>query len=252
MLVHGGQLTIDLNFGPLLGPLAAGGQVIAVELQGRGRTAGTGRPMTIEALAGDVVALLDHLGIGPADLSGFSLGGLVACAVALGAPARAGQLIVASADARRPPGRESAPLGGGRLPTAADFRAWRGAYEAVAPDPGHLEELAARTSEMVHEFAGRAGWLRCLQVPILLIVGDRGFSPLPDVVGLFELLPDAQLAVLPGDHARRRDAAARRGRPGWAPGCCARTRTGTPWPTRPATRSTCACSRPSSRPRSWA
>ena len=34
--------------------------------------------------------------------------------------------------------------------------------------------------------------------PILLIFGDRDFSPLPDVVELFGLLPDAQLAVLPG------------------------------------------------------
>ena len=97
---------------------AAGRQVIAVELQGHEHTADTGRPMTIEALAGDVVALLDHLGIAEADLFGFSLGGLVACAVALGAPARAGKLIVASADAHRPPGRESAPLGEDRLPTA--------------------------------------------------------------------------------------------------------------------------------------
>jgi pimeloyl-ACP methyl ester carboxylesterase len=36
VLLHGGLLTIDLNFGPLLGPLAAGRQVIAVELQGTG------------------------------------------------------------------------------------------------------------------------------------------------------------------------------------------------------------------------
>src|ERR1051326_4769635 len=123
VLLHGGLLTIDLNFGPLLEPLAAGRQVIAVELQGHGHTADTGRPMTIEALAGDVVALLDHLGITEADLFGFSLGGLVACAVALGAPARVGKLVVASADVHRPPGRESAPLGEGRLPTAADFQA---------------------------------------------------------------------------------------------------------------------------------
>jgi pimeloyl-ACP methyl ester carboxylesterase len=198
VLLHGGLLTIDLNFGRLLGPLGASRQVIAVELQGHGHTADTGRPMTIEALAGDVVALLDHLGIAEADLFGFSLGGLVACAVALGAPARVGKLVVASADAHRPPGRESAPLGEGRLPTAADFRAWRDAYEAVAPDPAHFEEFAARTSAMVHEFAGWTGELRSLQVPILLIFGDRDFSPLPDVVEMFELLPDAQLAVLPG------------------------------------------------------
>jgi pimeloyl-ACP methyl ester carboxylesterase len=198
VLLHGGLLTIDLNFRPLLGPLAASRQVIAVELQGHGHTADTGRPMTIEALAGDVVALLDHLGIAEADLFGFSLGGLVACAVALGAPARVGKLIVASADAHRPPGRESAPLDEGRLPTAADFQAWRDAYEAVAPDPGHFDEFAAKNSAMVHEFAGWADELRSLQMPTLLIFGDRDFTPLPHVVELFELLPDAQLAVLPG------------------------------------------------------
>jgi pimeloyl-ACP methyl ester carboxylesterase len=76
VLLHGGLLTIDLNFGPLLEPLAASSQVIAVELQGHGHTADTDRPMTIEALAGDVIALLDHLGIAEADLFGFSLGGL--------------------------------------------------------------------------------------------------------------------------------------------------------------------------------
>lgn len=197
VLLHGGLMTIDLNFGMLLEPLAAGRQVIAVELQGHGRTADTGRPMTIEALAGDVVALLDHLGIAEADLFGFSLGGLVAYAVAIRAPARVGKLIVASADAHRPPGRESVPLGEDRMPTPADFQAMRAAYEAVAPDPSHFEEFAARASAMVHEFPGWAGELQSLMVPTLLVFGDRDFSPLPDVVELFEILPNAQLAVLP-------------------------------------------------------
>jgi pimeloyl-ACP methyl ester carboxylesterase len=35
-------------------------------------------------------------------------------------------------------------------------------------------------------------------MPTLLIFGDCDFSPLPDVLELFELLPNAQLAVLPG------------------------------------------------------
>ena len=198
VLLHGGLLTIDLNFGPMLEPLAAGRQVIAVELQGHGHTADTGRPMTIEALAGDVITLLDQLGVGQADLFGFSLGGLVACAIALGTPARAGKLILASADPHRPPGRESAPLGADRLPTPADFQAWRDAYEAVAPDPAHFEEFAARLSAMVHQFPGWTGELRSLRAPALLIFGDRDFTPLPHVAEMFDLLPNAQLAVLPG------------------------------------------------------
>jgi pimeloyl-ACP methyl ester carboxylesterase len=198
VLLHGGLMTIDLNFGPLLDPLAASRQVIAVELQGHGHTADIDRPMTIDALADDVVALLDHLRIAEADLFGFSLGGLVAYAVAFGSPARVGKLIVASADAHRPPGRGSAPLDDERMPTPADFQAMRDAYDAIAPNPEHFEEFAAKTSAAVHEFPGRTDELRSLQVPTLLIFGDRDFSPLPDVVEMFELLPNAQLAVLPG------------------------------------------------------
>src|SRR5581483_3684176 len=53
VLLHGGLMTIDLNFGPLIEPLAASRQVVALELQGHGHTADTDRPMTIEALADD-------------------------------------------------------------------------------------------------------------------------------------------------------------------------------------------------------
>jgi pimeloyl-ACP methyl ester carboxylesterase len=198
VLLHGGLMTIDLNFGRLLAPLAARRQVIAVELQGHGHTADTDRPMTIEALADDVVALLDHLEVGEADVFGFSLGGLVTYAIGLGAPGRVGKLIVASADAHRPPGRESAPLDDDRMPTPADFQAMRDAYDRVAPVPTHFDDFAAKTSTMVHEFAGWTDELRSLEVPTLLIFGDRDFSPLSDVVEMFELLPNAQLAVLPG------------------------------------------------------
>jgi len=199
VLLHGGLLTIDLTFGPLLGPLAAGRQLIAVELGGHGHTAAISRPVTIEALASDVVALLDELGIAQADLFGFSLGGLVACAVALAAPERVGRLIVASADPHRPPGRESAPIPEDRLPTMAEFQEWSDAYAAVASDPARFDELAKRTTAAVHEVPARtADELRSLRAPTLLIFGDRDFSPLTDVVELFGLLPDAQLAVLPG------------------------------------------------------
>ena len=199
VLLHGGLMTIELNFGSLLGPLAAGRQVIAVELQGHGHTEDAGRPLTIDALASDVTGLLDQLGVAGADLFGFSLGGLVAWAVALGAPDRVGKLIVASADAHRPPGRESAPLTEDRLPTAADFQAMREAYAGSDAAAAQFEAFAARTSAMVQQVpAWTDDELRSLRAPTLLIFGDRDFSPLADVLELFQLLPDAQLAVLPG------------------------------------------------------
>ena len=84
------------------------------------------------------------------------------------------------------------------MPTAADFQAMRDAYNAIAPYPAHFDDLATQTAQMVHEFPGWTDELRSLRAPTLLIFGDRDFSPLPDVVELFELLPNAQLAVLPG------------------------------------------------------
>ncbi|MBV9951619.1 MAG: alpha/beta fold hydrolase [Acidimicrobiia bacterium] len=210
VLLHGGVMTIDLTFGALLEPLAASRQVIAVELEGHGHTALTDRATTVELLAGDVLALLDHLGVAEADVFGFSLGGMVACAMAIVAPARLGKVVIASADPHRPPGRESVPLPEDRMPTADDFARMRASYEAVAPDPARFEASAEKTSTMVHTMPGWNDELRSLTTPVLLIFGDRDFWPLADVLELVDLLPDAQLAVLPGalhvDVPQRTDA----------------------------------------------
>src|SRR6185437_13376005 len=75
VLLHGGVMTIELDFAALLPELVTRHTVIAVELQGHGRTADTGRAITPAALASDVVGLLDHLGIDRAHVLGDSLGG---------------------------------------------------------------------------------------------------------------------------------------------------------------------------------
>lgn len=198
VLLHGGLHTIGLSFGPLLEPLAEGRPVIAIETQGHGHTPDNSRPMAIEALAGDVVGLLDHLGVAQADLFGFSLGGLIGFAVADAAPERLGRLVAASADPHRPPGRESVPLTEDKLPTQADFEEMRDAYLAVAPDPGHFEEFVARNNAMVHQYpAWPSQRVAAVRAPTLLVFGDRDFWPLPDIAELLGFLPDGQLAVLP-------------------------------------------------------
>ena len=52
---------------------------------------------------------------------------------------------------------------------------------------------------MVHAFGGWSdSQLRSISAPTLLLVGDTDFVPLENAVAMFKLIPDAELAVLPG------------------------------------------------------
>lgn len=204
VLLHGGLLTIDLSFGQVWPELAADRQVIAAELQGHGRTADIDRDMNLRYLAGDVAGLLDHLGVDRADVLGFSLGGGVALQLALDHPDRVGRLILASigytADGFHEeisdPARHATST---RMPTAEDFAQMREAYARLAPDPGHFDAFAAKTSQAAGNLKGwTAEELGGLAAPTLLVFGDHDFIRLEHAVQMHGLIPGAQLAVLPG------------------------------------------------------
>ncbi|HEX4540258.1 MAG TPA: alpha/beta fold hydrolase [Acidimicrobiales bacterium] len=127
VLLHGGLTTLELSFGVVMPLLAEHHRVIAVELQGHGRTADIDRPMAFEHLATDVVGLLDHLGIERTDVFGFSNGGLTTYELLVHHPSRVRRAVVASADHRNDRGGEVDP---DRLPTEADFAGMRDAYAA--------------------------------------------------------------------------------------------------------------------------
>ncbi|HET7081223.1 MAG TPA: alpha/beta hydrolase, partial [Chloroflexia bacterium] len=96
VLLHGG-LGVTGMFAQLLPALAATRQVIAVELQAHGHTADIARPLSFEHMAGDIAALIGHLGLGPADLCGYSLGGGVALQTAIRHPEVVRKLVILSA-----------------------------------------------------------------------------------------------------------------------------------------------------------
>ena len=204
VLLHGGLVGIDLSFGGLLPDLAAGRQLIATELQGHGRTADIDRDIDLGYLAGDVAGLLDHLGIDRADVLGFSLGGGVALQFALDYPDRVGRLILVSvayaADGFHSeisdPAQHATST---RMPTAEDFRQMREAYARLAPDPDHFDAFAAKCSQAANNPKGwTAAELGGLTAPTLLVFGDHDFIRLEHAVRMHELIPGAQLAVLPG------------------------------------------------------
>src|SRR5207244_5931531 len=77
ILLHGGLGSGEM-FGPVLPVLAERHQVIAVDLQGHGRTADIDRPIDIRLMADDIAELIDILALASPDVVGYSLGGGVA------------------------------------------------------------------------------------------------------------------------------------------------------------------------------
>ena len=100
ILLHGGVVGITM-FGPNLPALAEKRKVVAVELQGHGHTADIDRPLSYEAMADDIAALMKYLGISQADVMGYSLGGGVALQMAIRHPELVRKLVVVSAPFKR-------------------------------------------------------------------------------------------------------------------------------------------------------
>src|ERR1700741_715444 len=101
VLLHGAFMTITNNWAGWIGELSKTRQVIAVEMQGHGRTADIPREITYENLADDVAALLEQLKIPRADLIGYSMGGTVAMQCAIRHPDKVRKVVVISSVFRR-------------------------------------------------------------------------------------------------------------------------------------------------------
>jgi alpha-beta hydrolase superfamily lysophospholipase len=86
VLLHGSFMTIPSNWTAMMAALAKTRQVIAVEMQGHGRTADINRDFSYDNLADDIAALLDYLEIAKADIVGYSMGASVAINLAIRHP----------------------------------------------------------------------------------------------------------------------------------------------------------------------
>src|SRR5688572_14027349 len=101
VLLHGAFMAITDDWSVWINELSKTRKVIAVEMQGHGRTADIKRDITYENLSDDVAALLDHLKIPRADIVGYSLGGGTAMQFAIRHPEKVRKVVSISAVIRR-------------------------------------------------------------------------------------------------------------------------------------------------------
>src|SRR5690349_21747286 len=101
VLLHGAFMAISGDWENWIRELSKTRKVIAIEMQGHGRTGDINRDMTYENLSDDVAGLLDHLKIPNADIVGYSLGGGVAMMCAIRHPEKVRKVVSISAVMRR-------------------------------------------------------------------------------------------------------------------------------------------------------
>lgn len=217
VLVHGFGLDMRM-WEPQADYLAARYRVVRYDCRGFG-SSGPFDPAVAYTHAGDLLALLDHLGIGQAVLAGLSFGGQVVLQTALTAPDRIRGLVLLDAVLDGvpwdPPSQAASELTA-QLARTRGLLAGRAAWLAhpLFAMARNQPEVAGRLAEMVAAYPGQH-WigrdpheqadrrlidrLGELASPALVVVGERevpGFREMSAV--LARRIPGARYHVLPG------------------------------------------------------
>ncbi|WP_215398791.1 alpha/beta fold hydrolase [Rheinheimera oceanensis] len=188
--------------------------VIAADFRGHGHSSPSRQPFTMQQLAADMLALLQHLNIARCQVIGFSLGGMVAFELALLAPQCIQSLVIINS------GPQLA-VQGWRLTLLLWFRlavirflGMRrlgqiiGAKLFPQAEQQHLVAQFARQMALTDKRSYRhtlgaisrfsvQSQLDRLVLPVLVIAADQDYSPVASKAAFVSLLPDAELIVIP-------------------------------------------------------
>jgi pimeloyl-ACP methyl ester carboxylesterase len=210
VLLHGSYMTIDLNWSRLIPQLARSRTVIALEMQGHGRTADSERPFSYSTLADDVAGVLKHVGIGRADVLGYSLGGTVALESAIRHPTLVQNVIFISSVFRYDGWvKEARDLFPTLSPGFFEKTPLKAEYDRLAPDRRHWGAFVTKLAKFdATPFDLGAENIRALTCPALIIKGDNDGVELTHIAEMYKLLggdrmgdtaglPRSRLAVLP-------------------------------------------------------
>ena len=152
LLLHGWTLTSDLNWFPFYDAVARHGRMLALDQRGHGRGLRSEDRFTLEAAADDVAALLDHLGVGPAVVVGYSLGGSVALLLWQRHPRAVAGLVLESTALQWRSSPRDRVLWSGMAAAEYAFR--------LGPPRGLTERYLRDAADQSPSVRPHAGWLK--------------------------------------------------------------------------------------------
>jgi 3-oxoadipate enol-lactonase/4-carboxymuconolactone decarboxylase len=155
---------------PQVEPLARHFRVVRVDPRGHGRSPVPDGPYSIDDLGGDVIALLDRLGVERAHIVGVSLGGMIALWMAMTHPERVDRIVPTATAGALPDagfGARAATVRAEGTQAIADAVLGRWLTpEAIAADPPRAERMK--------------GWI--------LATPDEGYAACCDAIDAMDLL----------------------------------------------------------------
>lgn len=194
LLLHGGLSDSELLLEPLGPALGDRYRVLAFDRRGHGRTADTDAAFHYDDMVSETITAIEKLIGGPAHLVGWSDGGIVALLVALRRPDLVRSLVVIGTNYHFD----------GMMPLEpSDASVPKVILERYAErSPDGAEHFAIVLKKSLAMFASEPTLttddLRKIAVPTLVMVGDDDLITLAHTASLYESLPMARLAVVPG------------------------------------------------------
>lgn len=201
VLIHGGGSTIQTTFGRVIPLFSKDRQLICVELQAHGRTGDRDTEISFEQDADDVAVLLKNLKIEKADIFGFSNGGDTALQIAIRHPQLCNKVIAGSVLLKR----------SGTFSQFWEFmkkgtfeqmpQQYKDAFIKVNPDSTKLLNMYHKCANRMIGFKDFSDeQVKSIKCPILLINGDQDVATSEHIVAMSKLIPNCQLAIIPGGH----------------------------------------------------
>ena len=195
VLLHGG-LSSSASLLHAIGPrLVKHYRVAAFDRRGHGHTADTDEPFHYETMADEVIAFLELIGR-PCHLIGHSDGGNVALFVAMKRPDLVRRMVLVGANYHYDGLMDLDHM----IEGSEDYLNWATKFAAVSPDGIGRAHIVFRKTELLQatEPTLTPGDLATITVPTLVFAGDDDVATLAHTASLYESIPGAQLAIIPG------------------------------------------------------
>jgi pimeloyl-ACP methyl ester carboxylesterase len=191
LVLHGGLGSIDM-FRPILPAFTDHRTVIAVDLQGHGRTLLGTRKFSLPDMGDDMAVVIKQLGYSQVDVFGYSFGGGVGFRFAAQHPAMVRRLVIVSAgfsaDGFYPEIREQQKQVNAGFAEMMKDTPMHKSYVAVAPRPDDFPHLLQAIGDLMREHYDYSADVARLTMPTMIVFGDADMYRPEHIVKFYQLL----------------------------------------------------------------